>query len=148
MNVIWGRDPEMAAAFEEFVGARIEGGERGFGQCVTMGVADGNRIIAALVFHNWNPESGVIEFSAASTDKRWLTRPVLWAIFNYAFNDCGCQTVVMRVSEANKSKSGRGIQRILKAYGFEEYRIPRLRGRDTAELIYTLADDVWRAKEV
>jgi RimJ/RimL family protein N-acetyltransferase len=148
LTPVWARLPGAKDAVVRFVGAMIPGGNRGFGECVALAVlADDGRMVSGVLFHNWNPEHGVIEMSAASVEKRWLTRPVLWAMFNYAFNDAGCQLVVMRVSERNRMENGRGIQRILKAYGFEEYRIPRLQGRDTAELIYTLADDVWRAKE-
>lgn len=145
MLIVWGtsKAPEINEGLVRFVGSRVEGGERGFGACASMGVIDGERLIAALIFHNYNPESGVLEFSAAAESGRWLTRPVLWAMFNYAFNDCGAQMVVMRVSERNRTWNGRGIQRILKAYSFVETRIERLRNRDTAELIYTLTDTAW-----
>ncbi|UWF68413.1 MULTISPECIES: hypothetical protein [unclassified Brucella] len=34
--------------------------------------------------------------------------------------------------------------RIARAYGFSETYIPRLRGRDEGEFIFTLTDDDWR----
>lgn len=143
--IIWGKVPEINEGIAAFVGAHIEGGTRGFGHHGSMAVVAGDQLLAGVVFHNWNPEAQVMEFSAASTTQRWLTRPVLWAMFNYAFNDAECQLVVMRVSEQNKTWNGRGIQRILKAYGFKETRIENLRGRGIAELIYTLTDEAWRA---
>ncbi len=143
--IVWGtsKTPEINEALAAFVGARIEGGYRGFGAHTSMGLVDGEQLLAAVVFHNYNPEAGVVEFSAASVTERWLTRPVLWAMFNYAFNVAGCQTVVMRVGEDNQTPNGRGIQRILRAYGFKETRIDGLRGRGIAEMIYTLTDESW-----
>lgn len=127
------RDPAAA----QWVADRIEGCERGFGKCITLLV--GEPVIAGVVFHNWNPEGRVMEMSAAAESPRWLTRPVLWAMHRYIFEDCDCQLAVMRVSEHNAR-----MLRIAKAYGYEAHRIPRLRGRDEAEIVLTLADDRWQ----
>lgn len=113
--------------------------------CRTLGVFDGDQLKAVVVYHNWDPESGVIEISAASTSKRWLTRPVLREIFAYPFDRLAYQMVVARVSPKNQTESGRGTVRIFRSFGFNEYRIPRLRGRDEDEIIFTLTDDQWRS---
>jgi len=143
--IVWGtsKTPEIRDGLVQFVGSRIEGGERGFGECVAMGVIDGDELLGAVIYHNYNPESGVIEISGASTHSRWLTRGVLWAMYNYPFNEIGCQMVVQRSSEKNRMWNGRGLQRILKNLGFVETRIKRGRGRNEDELIYTLTDDAW-----
>src|SRR5690606_2224075 len=80
--------------------------------------------------------AGAIEVSGAADTPRWLTKKVLWEMFAYPFEHLGCQIVVMRVSTENTR-----LHRILTAYGFECYRIPRLRGRHEDELIFTLTDD-------
>ena len=59
--------------------------------------------------------------------------------FEYAFNGLRCQLVVMRVAPENER-----MCRIATAFGFKRYDIPRLRGRDKAEAIFTLGDDEWR----
>lgn len=140
MEIIWGGEgtPQIRAAVHDFV-ASLTGSQRGFGLCSVMGVLDEGRLIAGVVYHNWAPEYGVIELSAAAVDKRWLTRPVLKAMFSYPFDGAGCQLCVLRVSEGN-----RPMHRIAKAYGFRETVIPRLRGRGEAEHIFTLSDDDWR----
>lgn len=145
MIIAWGTDktPEIRDGLVKFVGDRVEGGHRGFGECVAMGVIDKGQLICGIVYHNYNPEAGVIEISGAAKHGRWLTRPVLWAMYNYPFNDAGCQLVVQRSSEKNQMWNGRGLPRMLKAYGFVETRIERLRGRDAAEIIFTLTDDAW-----
>lgn len=96
--------------------------------------------VAGTLFHNWQPETGVIELTSASTDKRWLTRPVVKAMFGMAFDLIGAQLAALRVSERNTD-----MVAIAKRFGFDGVLIPRLRGRDEAEWIFTLTDDAWRA---
>lgn len=116
------------------------GFERGFGPCQAIGVLDGEALIGGVVFHNWAPESGVIEMSAFGSSPRWLSRDMIRTVFRYAFDANGCQLVVWRVGTDN-----RRTQRLAERLGFIGYPIPRLRGRDADEIIYTLTDDAWRA---
>lgn len=104
-----------------------------------MGFFDGGRLIAGVLFHNWHPESGVMEMTAASTSRKWLNRRTLQQLFGLVFDGFGNQMVVMRVSEQNHA-----MIRIARAFGFFETLIPRLRGRDEGEFIFTLTDDAWR----
>ncbi|UDF30043.1 UNVERIFIED_ORG: GNAT family N-acetyltransferase [Roseateles sp. XES5] len=143
MSLVWGgpRAAAINAALAGFVAQRLgKGFERGFGPCATLGDVERDTIRAAVVFHNWQPEEGVIEMSAASDSKRWLTRPMLKAMFGFCFAECGCQLAILRVSERNET-----MCRIARRFGFAETRIPRLRGRDEAEIIFTLSDDQWNA---
>ena len=141
MRITWGgaADPTANRAIAEFVASRIAGCERGFADFTTMGVLQDDVLVAGVVFHNYAPEAGVIELSAASTSKRWLARPVLRAMFGYPFDEIGCQIVVLRVSERNS-----GMIAIAGRFGFSPHRIPRLRGRAEAEIIFTLTDNDWR----
>lgn len=134
--------PHESGPVAQFVAESIPGCERGFGPCVAMGVFDKDDLVGGVVFHNWNPESGVMEMSGAATSGRWLTRPVLWAMHEYIFETAQCQLAIQRVSEKNKR-----MLRIATAYGYEKHLIPRLRGRDEAECIMTLTDDDWRASK-
>ena len=130
-------------AVAKFVSERVDGCARGFGKCQAIGFLDDEGLlVAGVVYHNWNPESEVIEMSGASITPRWLTKPILRLIFGYPFNDAGCQMVVMRVSEDNKH-----LHRQLYACGFKSHKIPRMRGRNKAELIFTLTDDDWSASK-
>lgn len=140
MLPFWGHDQAVAA----WVAGRIAGCERGFDSCRALGVADGDRLIGGVVFHNWEPEHGVIELSGAAVTPHWLTRPVLWQMFSYPFLGIACQLAVMRVSERNRQWNGRGLPRLLTAYGFERHTIPRLYGRQEDGLLFTLTDDAWR----
>ncbi len=146
MRTVWTHDGHpLHRQFVDWASAKLFGNLRGFGPCVTMGVVDGSNLAAVMVYHNLDRKAGVIEISGASETREWLKRHVLWEMFSYPFEEQKCQLVVMRVSERNVMWNGRGLPRLLKAYGFTSTYIPRLRGRDEGEYIWTLADDVWRA---
>lgn len=135
MDLLYGHNETVAA----WVAAHIPGCERGFDRPVAIGVVESERLIGGTVFHNYQPEAGVIEMSSAGTDPRWLSRKMLKAIFGYVFEQIGSQMVVMRISERNARMIG-----IARKFGFDGYLIPRLRGRDEAEWIFTLTDEQWR----
>lgn len=112
--------------------------ERGFGACTAIGWVKGDKLIAGSVYSNYDPTAAVIEISSAAIDPTWLTRDTINMMFSYPFDQLGCQMVVLRVSETNER-----MRRIANKFGFDEYRIPRLRGREVAECIYTFTDDQW-----
>lgn len=132
-------NPAMNAVVGDFVSSVIWGEPGRFEKFCTMAVMDGPSLIGGVVYHNWHPDAGVIELSAGSISRRWLSRPILKAMFGFVFDGLGCQLAVLRVSERNTA-----MIRIARAYGFSEHVIPRMRGRDEAEHIFTLADDDWR----
>lgn len=145
MNIVWGgpSNPDINEALGNWCAAQI-GLPRPFDMPYsTMGVFQGETLIAVMLYNNWQPEAGVIEIHGAATDKRWLNKKSLWEMFSFPFLRVGAQLVVMRVSERNVTWNGRGLPRLLKSYGFKSYGIPRLRGRNEAEIIHTLTDDDW-----
>ena len=142
MTPVWAHhetSPELYAALTEFVALRVWGRHKDFPLGSAMGVADGDRIVAAVIFTNYDRDAGVIEMSAAADTARWLTRPILSEMFGYAFDQMKCQAVVLRCDPDNKR-----MNRIATAYGFRRYEIPRLRGRDKPEVLFVLSDDDWR----
>lgn len=116
------------------------GRERDFGNCHGLAVMHGDMLIAGMIYHNYEPEAGVVEISGAGTSKRWLTKETLRVMFQIPFQDWNCQAVVMRVSDEDET-----LHSILRRYGFERFIIPRLRGRDRNENVFVLTDDAWRA---
>lgn len=148
MKVAWGSDrdtPRLHAGLWQWASAKLFGNLRGFGPCTTMGVFEDGQLVGVMVYHNWDREAGVIEISGVSEDKRWLARHVLWEMFHYPFDQLGCQLIVMRVSERNQQWNGRGLPRLLTAYGFTTTHVPRLFGREEGGILYCLTDDAWRA---
>jgi len=124
----------------QFVSRVIWGRPDQFGPFCSMAVLDGDELIAGTVYHNAQPEAGVIELSSAAMSRRWLQPHVIRGMFYMAFDVIGAQLAVLRVSERNTGMVG-----IARRFGFSETIIPRLRGRDEAEIIFQLTDDAWRA---
>jgi RimJ/RimL family protein N-acetyltransferase len=122
----------------QWVSSQIEPVGRDFGPCKAIGWVDGETLIAGTVLHNYSPEAGVIELSSASIDPRWLTRRVLNTMFRAVFEANHCQLAVMRVSERNKRMCS-----IARRFGFASVLIPRLRGIDEGEFIFTLTVEQW-----
>lgn len=122
--------------------AKLLGHERPFEHYMAIGVLEDDRLVGGVVYHEWSPEYGTIQLSAASASPRWINKAILRTIFNYPFLRAGCQMAVMRVAETNTR-----MRRIAKAIGCAEHLIPRLRGRSEAEAILTLTDDDWNASK-
>ncbi len=131
---IVGHDAEVAA----WVASGLHH-SRGYGNCKAIGWAEGDKLLAGTVYHNWSPEAGVIELTTYAESPRWLTRETLRHLFGYPFDVIECQMIVLRVSEHNERMAS-----IARRFGFTEIRIPRLRGVYEDELIFTLTDDQWR----
>jgi hypothetical protein len=131
--------PHEIGALSRWVAELIwPGRARDFGNCQGLAVMENDVLIAGMIYHNFEPDAGVVEISGAGTTKRWLTKETLRVLFQIPFKDWGCQAVVMRISDHDPT-----LQSILKRYGFEQYVIPRLRGRDENENVFVLTDEAW-----
>jgi len=131
-----GQDARVSA----FVADQL-GYSRAWDNCRALGFTDAKgQLIAGVVYHDWCPETGVIEISAASLHRKWLNRYRLFAIFEYPFQFC--RIVVARIAEGNTR-----ARRIWRSLGADEYVIPRLRSPSEAEVIYTLSAETWRGSK-
>ena len=143
MKALWvhdARNPDLFKAICGFVAQAIFGGPNAFAGNTAVGVFDNGRMVAGVVMHDYQPRFGTIEMSGASLSARWLSRGLMREIFDYAFDQMGCQAVVMRCDPAN-TRVLRGLRR----YGFQRVDVPRLRGRTKAEAVMVLGDDEWAA---
>lgn len=135
--------PTLNPVENEKVGEFVSGliwGEMRLERFVSMAVFEDGKLIAGSIYHNHYPDSGVVEITSASTSRRWLTRPVVKAMFTLPFDILGCQLCALRVSERNGN-----MIRIARSFGFSETLIPRMLGRDEGEFIFTYTDDQWRS---
>lgn len=126
----------------DFVSIGIWGEPRRIEKYASMAVLEDGKLIAGTLYHNYYPDEGVIELSSFSLSKRWLTRRVVNAMFEMPFDKLGCQLVVLRVSERNEV-----MCHIARSFGFSEVYIPRLRGREEGEFIFSYTDDQWHASK-
>lgn len=137
MRLIYGQNERIA----EFVAKQISVcNGRGFGENTAIGVEADGELIGGFVFHDWSPEFGTIEISFAGTNRRWLTRPVMYGMLSYVFNELGCQMACSKTPASMKH-----AVRICKAYGARQVTIPRLFGRNEDAIISTLTVEEWRA---
>ena len=139
IDYVYGHDDAVA----KFVSSMIpELRSRGFGKCRALGMIDEDgRLVAGMVYHNYDPESGVIEMSgAAIPGQQWLTRETLKRMYTYPFLQLGCQLVLMRVAADNQR-----LLRQLQALNYAFIRIPRLLGRDRDAVLCLLTREDWEA---
>ena len=106
-----------------------------------MGVHDGEKIVAGVVFHNWCPEDRVIEISSAATTPRWLTRDVMRTAFGYAYDGLKCLTVTARIHEDN-----RRARHLWRGLGASEHIIPMV-CNGAAEAVFVLPESVWKSSK-
>jgi RimJ/RimL family protein N-acetyltransferase len=137
IRFVFGKDEQVATAVVQMV----PGHEHGFGKCTAIGIIDDDgALIAGVVFHNWSPQNGTIELSAAALPgKRWLTRTTIRQMYEYAFDTCGCQMVISVVSERNER-----VLRQFAAGGYTFVRLSRHYGRDHDAIYCTLTEEDWR----
>jgi len=135
-----GREVEMLS---HWVADQIwPGKNRDFGNCHGLAVIEDEKVIGGAIWHNYEPDAGIIEISAAATSRRWLTRQTLDVMFGVPFREWKCQAVVFRVSPEDKP-----MHRMLKAYGGELFVLPRLRGRHLDEHVFIVTDDAWASNK-
>lgn len=127
---------------QRFVASLIPHCRRGFGNCRTIGVVDDAReLIAGIVYHNYDPEAGVIEISGAALPGRhWLSRRTLRRMFEYPFLGCHCQMVVQRTPADDERLLG-----VLAKYDYAFIPMPRLFGRDRDGVICMLTREAWES---
>lgn len=101
-------------------------------------VNEQGQLIAGIVYHNWDPESGTIEMSGASVDPHWLSVETLRRMYQYPFLQLGCQLTYMRVAADNER-----LLRQLAAVNYTFIRMPRMLGRERDGVLCQLTYEAW-----
>jgi len=135
LEFVYDHDKEISQFVAQF--APPSGG--GFGRCKTIGVIDGEgRLIAGIVYFNYDPNAAVIEFGAAAIEPCWFNRMTHRRMFEYPFIQCGCQMLFARVRANNELLLSQ-----LARLNFNLTAVPRMYGRDEDGVLCTLTDDQW-----
>ena len=142
LDYVYGHDATVAHFVAQLIPA-LQGRDfppsaRAFGVIDAQG-----RLIAGMVFHNYDPGAGVIEMSgAALPGVQWLSRGTLQRMYVYPFVELGCQMVLMRISARD-----RRLLRQLQALNYQCIEIPRLMGRDHDAMVCLLTRERWIASK-
>lgn len=111
--ILFGEDELVA----EWVSLRLFGIHNQFNPCRALGVMRNNKIIAGVVYNNYQTDNKgnplLIEMTIASIDKRWATRYNLGVLFGYPFAQLGLERV-----QALCSANNEGVQMFLEKVGF------------------------------
>ena len=108
-----------------------------------MGVFKNDTLIAAVVFHSWLPDYGIMEISAAATNPQWLTKTTIREIMANCFESHNCQQLVSRMAVDNE----RAVK-IYKFLGFTSVLLPNMRGRGKDEFLMLLTKEQWHAHKL
>ena len=136
LRYVFGHDEAVATFVTQLI---PHNAGRDMGRVKTIGVIDEDgRLIAGIVYGNWDPRAGVIEIAAAAISPRWLTRRTIELMYRYAFEAAGCQMVVQRTPADNER-----LLRQLAVGGYNFYLVPRLLGRNRDCVIATLTKEAW-----
>jgi len=73
-----------------------------FGPCAAIAVvSEDGRMMAGVVFHDWQPVPRTMQISAAAVTARWATRGIVRQLLAYPFMTCGVQKVWTAIEHGN-----------------------------------------------
>ena len=91
MHVLYGHS-EFVAAWTKARIAVMKGGS--FGPSTALGVMDKGKLIAGVVYHDWQPAFKTIQVSCAAESPRWAVRGIMSEILDYPFRQLGVNRIV------------------------------------------------------
>lgn len=132
-------NPDANKAVGDFVSVIMFGEKGKVKDYCSLAVHKDGQLIAGVLYHDYYEPFGTVEISICAIDKIWMTRKVMHDIFALPFNMLNCQLVIMRTSEKNGSVRG-----LAEKYNLPSVYLPRARGRNEGELIYSVTEEMWR----
>lgn len=85
MSLIYGADEYVS----KWVAERIPHVTT-FGPCSAIGVASGDRLIAGMVYHDFQPDFGTIQLSMAADSPMWARPETCKGLLEYPFEQLDC----------------------------------------------------------
>lgn len=109
-------------------------------QVQAMGVVRGRRLIAGVIYSDYQPRYRSLVVSIVADSPLWATRANIWALLAYPFEQMRCQ----RITSSIRADNERSIK-LCRGLGFvEEGRVRRGYGDLDAIVLGLLAEE-WRA---
>lgn len=117
MSLVFGHSVEVA----EWVGSRIPYvGANNFGACEGIGIESCGRIIAGVIYHDYQPQNGTIQVSIAADSPMWARRETIKALLHYPFEQLQCYKVWSSISHKNEMSI-----KVCKHIGFKQEAVLR-----------------------
>lgn len=85
-------DIDNSAAVADWVGSRIPHVST-FGPCTGIAVLNEDRILAGVVYHDYQPDFGTVQLSMAADNPRWAKKEIIAGLLQYPFEQLGCYKV-------------------------------------------------------
>ena len=137
LDYVYGQD-ELVAQFVAQLIPHVRG--YGFARAKAIGVIDADgRLVGGIVYHDYNPQSGVIMLAAAATSPRWLTRETLRRMYEYPFSQLGVQMVAQPTPADNER-----LLRQLAALDYMFVLVPRMFGRERDGVLALFTREAWQ----
>lgn len=94
-----------------------------FGASTALGVMDRERLIAGVVYHDWQPGFRTIQISCAAASPKWAQRRILAELLAYPFRQIGVNrvTCVTSADDGRTRKFLEGLGMTLEGIGIEGF---------------------------
>lgn len=138
-TLIFGKDEQVAA----WVARQIPHvGERGFGPCRAIAVVHGDRPLAAIVYHDWQPQAATCQISMASVSPLWAKPQTIRDLLAVPFDQYRCYKIWTCIPADNERalRFNTGIGMVREAVLRHQF------GRKRHAMIYGMTADEYRAK--
>jgi len=130
--------PDINRAIGDFVSRELLGMPGRFDKFCSMGVFLDDELICGVLYHNYMPEFGTVEMSAAALSRRWMSKAVLRDMLNMPFDALGCHAIIACHDEAATH-----LRRMWTSVGGVETVVANKRGAGRAEVVSVLTADKW-----
>lgn len=69
--------------------------------CVAIGVSSGSKLIAGVVYHDYQPEARIIQMSMAAISPMWAKKEIIWKLLQYPYDQLDCFKILLSISVDN-----------------------------------------------
>ena len=138
-RLVFGRDEAVAA----WVARQIPHvGAVGFGACRAIAVVSGDRPVAGIVYHDYQPQARCVQISMASVSPLWAQPGTVRALLSVPFEQYGCYKVWTAIPADNERalRFNRGIG--MKSEGTLRHQF----GPRRHAIIFGMIEPEWAAK--
>ena len=94
--LIYGEDEYVSAWTANLIPHVID-----FGPCIAIGVQSKGRLIAGIVYNEYQPQYGIIQLSMAAVSPMWARKEIIAELLRYPFEQLGVYKVFTAIPADN-----------------------------------------------